>query len=119
MHSASSVPTTRENEQSDEEVQEADNAKIIFNGSWFFSRLGYQLSLELAAGPLKLVMCFRPQPGAPQALGDVDSTMNFRAVDSENVIASPDPSIGGRRIWGDVPGQHPARSVPPGYAVVR
>ena len=75
--------------------------------------------LELAAAALNLVMHLGPQPGSPQALGNIYRIVNFRAVDCQNVVARSDSRIGGGRIRRDVPGEYPAWSVPPGYAVVR
>src|ERR1700730_973403 len=119
MHCASGIPTPREDEQADEEVQKSDNAKIIFNRRWFFGRLSYELSFELAAATLNPVMCLRPQPGSPQTFCNMYRAMDFRAVNRQNVVAIPDSCIGGWGIGRNVPGKYAARSIPPGCAVVR
>src|ERR1700692_2975548 len=109
MNCASGIPTPREDEQADEEVQKADNAKIIFNRRRFFGGLSYELSLELAAAPLNPVMCLRPQSGSPQTFCNIYCAMDFRAVNRQDVVAIPDSCIGGWGIGRNCAGREPAR----------
>ena len=78
MHGASGVPAARENKKTDEEIEQADNAQIIFDRGRPLRRLGDQLGLKLLAASFDSVVRLRPQPDAPQAFGHVDGAVDRR-----------------------------------------
>src|SRR5215472_18129985 len=65
------IPTARKNEESNEEIQQADNAKIIFRGKRLFCWRGNQWRLELLAVARQPVAHLGPQARAVQPPCDV------------------------------------------------
>ena len=64
VHGPGSIPPADENEQADEQVKQADNAKVIFNGQGLNSRSGHQGRFKLFPIAGELVVDNGPEAGA-------------------------------------------------------
>src|SRR5277367_2872984 len=92
VHGARCVPPARKNEQSDEEIDQAYDARIIFNGCGFFGRRGDKWSLELLIIAREFVADLRPKPRAPEPLRYLDLPGDGGPINGQQMIADSHPS---------------------------
>src|SRR5271170_3922935 len=118
VHGARRVPAARKNEKADEEIDQANNAGVILDGGWFFGRSSYERSLKLLAVPGQSVAHLRPQPRAPQPLGDLDLPRDGGAIDGQDMIPGAHPGAESGRIGSHLLSLDTLRSVKPNDAVI-
>src|SRR5712675_616164 len=70
MNGTRGIPAAHENEKSDEKIQEADEAAIVFDGIGLFRGSGDDGSFKLAAVTSQFVAHLGPKTGVPEAAGD-------------------------------------------------
>src|SRR5580700_6317542 len=68
MHGARRIPAARKDEKPDEKINQAEDARIIFDGGWFLGRSGDEPSLKLFVIARQFVANFGPEPRPPKAL---------------------------------------------------
>src|SRR5882672_7030258 len=118
MNGTRRVPAAHENEKSDEEVQKADEATVIFDGIGFFRRGGDDRSFKLAAIARQFVADLSPKPGVPEAAGDLHLRVNGNVVNGDQEVAGANTGLGGGGIGSQFPSLSAGGSVEPGYPVI-
>src|SRR5262249_13058817 len=89
-----------ENEETNEEIDQTDEALVVFNRSGLFGRSGDERSLKLFVVTGEAITDLGPEASAPKTLGDLHLTGDERAVDGEKMVAFPNARARGRRIRG-------------------
>src|SRR5882672_727130 len=119
MDGARGVPAAHENEKPDEEVQQADEAAIAFDGIGFFGGGGDEGSFKLAAITGQFVANLGPKAGVPEAAGDLDLGVDGNAVNGDEEVAGANTGLSGGGVGCQLPSLDAGGSVEPSYAVVR
>src|ERR1700688_2804480 len=98
MHRARRVPAAREDEKANEEIEQANDAQIIFDRGGSLRRLGDQQGLKLFPAPFDSVVRLRPQPNMPQAFSNLDGIADREVIDGDYFIVGSDSRIACRRV---------------------
>ena len=112
-------PAAHKNEQADKEINEPEDAQIVFNGGRLFGRDGDQLDVEYFSGALDLVARLEILAQLPERPGDLRRAVDFGGIDGADDVTALDAGLGRWGIRSDVPGFDARRGVDPGDAVVR
>ena len=118
MNRPRSVPSARENEKPDEEIQQRGDSQVILNRGGVVLRCGYERDFKRLAVATDFVVNFRPRARAEQQLGDVGGATDFGSVDRFNEIALLDSSAVRRSAGSHVPGRYPIDCIHPGDAII-
>src|SRR6266403_2072062 len=118
MNGTRRVPAAHENEKSDEEVQKADEAAVIFDGIGFFRWSGDDGSFKLAAIARQFVADLSPKPGVPEAAGDLHLRVNGNVVNGDQEVAGANTGLRGGGIGRQLPGLDAGCGVQPSYPVI-
>src|ERR1700676_5206587 len=92
------VPTPGKNIQADEQVKQAHDSKIIFNGDGLGGRCGDYAGIEGAILAPDFIAGLRPYSQSPEALAYIDGASQGLSVNGDKHIARFDPRAFGRRI---------------------
>src|SRR5438132_5385957 len=118
VHGARSVPPADENEQTDEQIKQANDAQIIFRGQGLFGRRREQGGLEFLTVAGKPVVNLAPKSCTIQPPGNFCSPCDSGAVDGQQDIARTDPGSSCRRIRRNPAGLNPMVGIQPSNTVV-
>src|SRR5579863_8762929 len=113
MDGARSVPAASKNKKTDEQIDEADDARVILNGSRFLSRGSDERSFKLLVIARQFVTNLSPQTRTPQKLGDLDLAGDRGAVDSNQMVPRTHTRAGGRGVGGYLLGLNAMGGVQP------
>src|SRR5712692_11727443 len=83
MHGARSVPAADENEQTDKQIEQANDSQVILSRKRLLGRRGEQRRFELLATTRKLVVHLRPEPGTVQPSRDLGCPGDGGTIDHQ------------------------------------
>ena len=118
MNCARRVPPARENEKSDEEIQQRGDPEVVLNRGGVLLRRGDQRHLERLAVPADSIVDFRPGTCAPEQFRYVGGAVDRGSVEGFDVIALLDSRPVARHSGNDVPRHDAVGGVHPGDAVI-
>jgi len=118
VNGARRIPAANEDKDSDEEIDQPDDAKVIFRGERFGGRGNDHRRLKRFAAALHLVAQLAPESGPPNPLGDLYRARDLLSPDFEQPVALPDARLPGGSARRYLPGFDPAVRVPPRHSIV-
>ncbi len=118
VHGARGVPAADKNEQADEQIKQAYDAKVILGCERLFRGRCEQWRFEFLTTTGKFVAHLGPEPSTVQPPGDLRGSFDRSAIDRQEDVAGANPGASCGRIERNPTGLNSVVRVEPGYSVV-